>query len=48
MKERQAQVSGVSLDEEMSNLVQYQRAFQASSQVFQVVSEMLETIVNLR
>lgn len=48
MKDRQAQVSGVSLDEEMSNLVQYQRAFQASSQVFQVVSEMLETIVNLR
>jgi flagellar hook-associated protein 1 FlgK len=48
MKDRQAQVSGVSLEEEMSNLVQYQRAFQASSQVFQVVSEMLETVVNLR
>ena len=48
MKDRQAQVSGVSLDEEMSNLVQYQRAFQASSKVFQVVSEMLDTVVSLR
>ena len=48
MKDRQSQVSGVSIDEEMANLVQYQRAFQASSQVFKVVSEMLETIVNLR
>ena len=48
MKDRQSQVSGVSIDEEMANLVQYQRAFQASSQVFKVVSEMLETIINLR
>lgn len=46
IKDRRAQVSGVSLDEEMANLVQYQRAFQASSRVFNVMSEMLETVVN--
>jgi flagellar hook-associated protein 1 FlgK len=39
-------VSGVSLDEEMADLVRYQRAFQASSRVFSVVDELLDTIVN--
>lgn len=46
MKDQRAQVSGVSMDEEMADLVQYQRAFQASSRVFSVMSEMLETIVS--
>lgn len=39
-------VSGVSLDEEMADLVKFQRAFQASSRVFSIVDELLETIVN--
>lgn len=39
-------VSGVSLDEELADLMKYQRAFQASSRVFTVVDELLETIVN--
>jgi flagellar hook-associated protein 1 FlgK len=39
-------VSGVSLDEEMADLVRYQRAFQASSRVFSVVDELLDTVVN--
>jgi flagellar hook-associated protein 1 FlgK len=39
-------VSGVSLDEEMADLVKFQRAFQASSRVFSVVDELLDTIVN--
>jgi flagellar hook-associated protein 1 len=39
-------VSGVSLDEEMADLVRFQRAFQASSRVFSVVDELLDTIVN--
>ncbi len=46
LRERRSEVSGVSLDEEVTNMVQYQRAFQASSRVFNVLSEMLETIVN--
>ncbi len=39
-------VSGVSLDEEMADLVKFHRAFQASSRVFSVVDELLDTIVN--
>lgn len=39
-------VSGVSLDEEMADLVRFQRAFQASSRVFSVVDDLLDTIVN--
>jgi flagellar hook-associated protein 1 len=39
-------VSGVSMDEELADLVKYQRSFQASSRFIQVVDELLDTIVN--
>lgn len=39
-------VSGVSLDEEMAELVRYQRAFQASSRVFNIIDELLDVVVN--
>ncbi len=39
-------VSGVSLDEEMANLMKYQRAFQASSRVFTTIDDLLDTVVN--
>lgn len=39
-------VSGVSLDEEMADLVKYQRAFQASSRVFSVIDDLLDNVVN--
>lgn len=39
-------VSGVSLDEEMADLMKYQRAFQASSRVFSVVDGLLDVVVN--
>jgi len=39
-------VSGVSLDEEMADLVRFQRAYQASSRVFSVVDDLLDTVVN--
>jgi len=39
-------VSGVSLDEEMANIVKYQRAYQASSQVFSVINGLLDTVIN--
>jgi flagellar hook-associated protein 1 FlgK len=39
-------LSGVSLDEEMADLMKYQRAFQASSRVFSTVDELLDVVVN--
>jgi flagellar hook-associated protein 1 len=46
--DRQRQeVSGVSLDEEATNLIQYQHAYQAAARVISVVDSMLETLINL-
>ncbi len=42
------QVSGVSIDEETANLMQYQNAFGASAKVIQVADEMLKTILDLK
>ncbi len=39
-------VSGVSLDEETANLLKFQRAFQASSRVFNTIDELLDNVVN--
>lgn len=46
IKSQRDTVSGVSLDEEMADLVKFQRAFQASSRVFSVVDDLLDVIVN--
>jgi len=40
-------ISGVSLDEEMTQLVKYQRAFQASARLVSIVDDMLSTIVTM-
>lgn len=39
-------VSGVSLDEEMTNLIQYQHAYSANAKVISTVNEMLDVIIN--
>lgn len=39
-------VSGVSTDEEMSNLIVYQRSYQAAARVVTVIDSMIDTIVN--
>ena len=38
--------AGVSLDEEMSNLIMYQRSYQASARVITTIDELLDTLVN--
>jgi len=42
------QISGVSIDEETTNLMQYQHAFDASAKVIQVADEMFKTILELK
>ena len=39
-------VMGVSLDEEMSNMVRFQHSYNASARVIQTMSEMLDVIIN--
>ena len=48
LSNRAASVSGVSVDEEMANLVAAQNAYAASARVISVVSEMLDLLNNLR
>jgi flagellar hook-associated protein 1 FlgK len=43
-----AQVSGVSLDEELVNLLKYQRAFEAASRMIVAADEMMSTLISLR
>jgi flagellar hook-associated protein 1 FlgK len=45
-KDRRESVSGVSMDEEMSSLVQFQRAYQASSRAMSTMDEMLDVLIN--
>jgi flagellar hook-associated protein 1 FlgK len=40
-------VSGVSLDEEMSNLLQYQHAYAAAGQLVSSINDMLDTLINM-
>lgn len=44
--ERRASVSGVSLDEEMVNLVQFQHAYQANAKMISTVDELLDVVIN--
>lgn len=41
-------ISGVSLDEEMTDLIRFQKAFQASARLVNAVDEMLDIIINLK
>ena len=41
------QASGVSLDEEAVNLIEYQRAYQATAKMISVLNDLTETTVNL-
>ncbi len=41
-------VSGVSLDEEMTDLIRFQRAFEASARLISTLDEMLVTLVNMK
>jgi flagellar hook-associated protein 1 len=44
--ERRSSVSGVSLDEEMTNMIRFQRGYQASSRAMSTMDDMLDTLIN--
>lgn len=46
LDERRQSVSGVSLDEEMTNMIRFQRGYQASSRAMSTMDEMLDTLIN--
>jgi flagellar hook-associated protein 1 FlgK len=47
LKSQRESVSGVSLDEEAVNLMQYQRSYQASAKLIRVLDSLLEETLNL-
>jgi flagellar hook-associated protein 1 FlgK len=47
LENRRSQVSGVSLDEELTNLVKYQHAYAAAGKAMSTMDSMLDTLVNM-
>jgi flagellar hook-associated protein 1 FlgK len=41
-------ISGVSLDEEATKMIEYQKAFDASARLIRTADEMLDTVLNLK
>jgi flagellar hook-associated protein 1 len=48
LQSQRSSVSGVSLDEEMTNLMQFQKSYMASAQLITTVNEMLQTVVAMK
>jgi flagellar hook-associated protein 1 FlgK len=40
--------SGVSIDEEMTNLMQFQKAYEASASLISTLNAMMETVINMK
>ena len=45
--DQREQLSGVSLDEEMMNLIKYQMAYNAAGRIAKSVTEMMDLLINL-
>jgi flagellar hook-associated protein 1 FlgK len=46
VEQRRQSTSAVSLDEEMTNMIQFQHAYNASARMVTMIDEMLDKIVN--
>jgi flagellar hook-associated protein 1 FlgK len=46
LNESRTSISGVSLDEEMANMIQYQHAYQANAKIISTVDELLDVVIN--
>ncbi|MFZ0954993.1 MAG: flagellar hook-associated protein FlgK [Candidatus Sulfotelmatobacter sp.] len=47
LNDQRSTLSGVSLDEEAANMVQYQQAYSASAQVVTTINDMMYTVINM-
>jgi flagellar hook-associated protein 1 FlgK len=47
MEQKQQSVAGVSIDEELVDLIKLQHLFQAASKVIQTTSQLLDTVVHM-
>jgi flagellar hook-associated protein 1 FlgK len=47
LQDKRDSVSGVSLDEEATNLIKFQRSYEAGAKMIQVTDELLQTLLNL-
>ena len=47
MQTAQQSDSGVNLDEEATNLLRYQQAYQASGKVMQTISDLFKVLISL-
>jgi flagellar hook-associated protein 1 FlgK len=48
LTQQRTSISGVSLDEEMSSLLTYQKAYQASAKIVSTVNEMFDTVLQMK
>ena len=46
LNQQDQSVSGVSINEEMADVIRYQNAFQANARMMQVVADCLDTLIN--
>ncbi|QCX32375.1 flagellar hook-associated protein FlgK [Caloramator sp. E03] len=46
LETRKESISGVSIDEEITNMIQFQRAYQANAKMISVIDELLDVVVN--
>lgn len=46
LSDRRQAISGVSMDEEVANLLSYEKAFQAGGRIINVIDEMLDQVIN--
>ena len=47
LEDQRGAISGVSLNEEAANMVQYQRAFEAAAQIVTTINSLLDTVIHM-
>jgi len=47
LQDQRGSLSGVDLNQEATNMVQFQRAFEAAARIVTTISDMLQTIINM-